>query len=821
MRLISTLAFVFLFISFPCLPQAPVDFTRDIQPILAGRCHSCHGSKLHLGELRLDRKSDAVRGGGSGVPAIVPGKSADSLLIRYVAGLDAKTVMPPAGPRLTPQQIELLRNWIDQGAQWPEAETTSAPQQKPVADHWAFKPRMRELPPQVKDKSWVRNPIDTFVLAKLEARGWRPSPAAEPYQLLRRFHLDLTGLPPSVTEQDALLSNPTPKALDQVVDDLLARETYGERWARHWLDLVRYADTNGYERDAIKPHAWRYRDYVIRSLNHDKPYDRFILEQLAGDEMPDRNAETMTALGFNRLGAWDDEPADPETDRFDQLDDVVSTTSQAFLGLTLGCARCHNHKFDPLTARDYYSMVAIFNGLQRPRSGRTELDLPVGTPQELEREAARDGKIEPLKKEIADLRQNFRLAFLAAGQSSLGPEALEAFRIEAAKRSDNQKALVAKHALDLEKEIAGATPAGIQNEIQRLEAQIGELRAATPDLPRSYFLNEPKLPATTHLLIRGNARAPGPEVPPAVPAVLIKSEPVFPEPASTSMRRLTLAGWLADPENPLTARVIVNRVWQAHFGEALVRTPSDFGRIGEKPTHPELLDWLANWFVENGWSLKNLHRLIMTSNTYRMSKRSVPEYMAEDPENRLLWRSPYTRLQVEAIRDSMLAVSGKLNTTMYGPGMYPFVPRQALEGSSDPDKIWQPFDEKEASRRTIYAFIKRSMIVPMLDVLDFCDTARSSAKRTNTSVAPQALTLFNGDFVNRQARHLASRLVREAGPEPRLQIEHAYRLAFARRPSAAEVSSLLRFLDQEGGGQGAMEQLCRVILNMNEFVYTD
>jgi hypothetical protein len=648
-----------------------------------------------------------------------------------------------------------------------------------------------------------------------------PLRAAEPHELLRRFYIDLTGLPPSIAEQDSFLRSPTPGALDRIVDDLLARETYGERWARHWLDLVRYAETNGYERDAIKPHAWRYRDYVIRSFNRDKPYDRFILEQLAGDELPDRNAETLIATGFARLGAWDDEPADPETDRFDQLDDVVSTTSQAFLGVTLGCARCHNHKFDPLTARDYYSMVAIFNGLERPRKGRTELDLSVGTPEELEREAERDRKIEPLSKQIAELRENFRRTFLASGQSSLSANAIAAFRTEPAKRNDDQKALAAKHARTLEQEVAAAIPANIKDEIQRLEILIRELKDATPDLPRGYFLKEPKPPAATHLLIRGNARAPGPEVPPAVPAVLTREQPVFPAADRTSLRRLTLARWIASSENPLTARVIVNRVWQAHFGEGLVRTASDFGKIGEKPTHPELLDWLANWFVDNGWSVKKLHRLIMTSNTYRMTKRSNPAYLAEDPENRLLWRIPYVRLEVEAIRDSMLAVSGTLNTAMYGPSMYPFVPRQALEGSSDPDKIWQPFDEKQASRRTIYAFIKRSMIVPMFEVLDFCDTARSSPKRLTTSVAPQALTLFNGDFVNRQARHLASRLANDAGPEPRMQIEYAYRLAFARRPTTRETAAMLGFLKDLGGGQNALEQLSRVILNMNEFVYTD
>jgi mono/diheme cytochrome c family protein len=805
-----------------CSAEERVNFARDVQPIFASRCHNCHGSKLHLGEFRLDRKADAFRGGGSGVPAIVPGKSVDSLLVRYVDGLDAKTVMPPSGPRLTAEQIAILRRWIDEGATWPDSEAPLAGQhEKSAADHWAFLPRARPSPPQVKDKAWVRNPIDAFVLAKLEAKGWRPSPPAEPGHLLRRFHLDLTGLPPSIAEQDKFLAEPTPKSLDALVDDLLARSTYGERWARHWLDVVRYAETNGYERDATKPHAWRYRDYVIRSLNADKPYDRFVLEQLAGDELPDRNAETLIATGFNRLGAWDDEPADPETDRFDQLDDVVSTTSQVFLGVTLGCARCHNHKFDPLTARDYYSMVAIFNGLQRPRKGRTELDLPVGTPEELEREAQRDLKIEPLKEQIAELQEQHRRTFLTAGRSALAADVLEAFRTEASKRSDSQKTLVSKHAKELDLEVEAAMPADLKNRIELLEANIQALRAETPDLLRGYFLNEPKSPGKTHILIRGNARALGPETAPAVPAVLVRTQPGFPAAANTSLRRLTFARWITDPENPLPARVIVNRVWQSHFGEALVRTPSDFGRIGDKPTHPELLDWLANWFIENGWSLKKLHRLIMTSNTYRMSKRSNPAYSAEDPENRLLWRVPYTRLEVEAIRDSMLAVSGNLNSTMYGPSMYPFVPRQVLEGSSDPDKIWKPFNELEASRRTIYTFIKRSMIVPMLDVLDFCDTTRSSAKRINTSVATQALTLFNGDFVNRQARHFASRLSSEAGEDPRRRIEHAYGLAFSRRATDGEIASMLRFLKAEGGNEHAWVQLCRVILNMNELVYTD
>jgi len=729
------------------------DYARDVQPIFAKRCYGCHGGKMHMSEFRLDRKADALRGGGSGVPAIVPGNSKDSLLVRYISGLNAKTVMPPAGERLTAEQIATVAAWIDKGAVWPdEAAAAEAPAKKSGRDHWAFQPRGRITPPTVKNAGWVRNPIDAFVLAKLEARGWQPAAEAEPRQLMRRTYLDLTGLPPTLAEQEAYLKNPD---LDRLTDDLLARPTYGERWARHWLDLVRFAETNGYERDATKPSAWRYRDYVIRAFNNDKPFDRFTLEQLAGDQLPDASPETMIATGYTRLGPWDDEPADPKTDRFDQLDDIVSTTSQVYLGLTLGCARCHNHKFEPLTAKDYYSMVAVFNGLERPRNGRTELDLPIGTPAE------------------------------------------------------NATFLEHRAKLDaLEKRISAAKKAGSKDEARELESQLKALRAAAPEVPLAYYLNETKPIPPTFLLIRGSASNPGPEVQPAVPAILAKEQPAFETP------RLGLARWLVNPENPVVARVIVNRIWQFHFGEGLVRTPSDFGVMGQKPTHPELLDYLANWFIENGWSIKKLHKFILASNTYRMSKQRNAAYAAEDPDDLLLWRFPYTRLEVEAIRDSMLAVSGRLNTKMYGPSMYPFVPKAALEGSSDPDKIWTNSAEEEASRRTIYAFIKRSMVVPMLEVLDFCDTSRSSAKRLNTSVSTQALTLFNGDFVNRQADHLAERLGKNT--DPAKTIDMAYLLALARPPTKAETQTMLAFLKTS-----SLQQMCRVIFNLNEFVYPD
>ncbi len=735
--------------------------------------------------LRLDHRAEAVKGGGSGVPSIVPGSSAQSLLIRYVAGLDKDVVMPPSGPRLKPADIEILRAWIDSGAEWPgdvEARPAAAKQSK----HWAFQPLSKPEAPDVKSP-WVRNPIDAFVLAKLQSKGWQPSAPATPRALLRRVYLDVNGLPPTIEEQEAFLKDPS--RFEQLVDDLLARPAYGERWGRHWLDVVRFAETNGYERDATKPNAWRYRDYVIRAFNRDKPFDRFILEQLAGDELPDASADTFTALGYYRLGPWDDEPADPKEDRFDQLDDIVSTTSQGFLGLTLGCARCHDHKFEPLTARDYYSMEAIFNGLERPRQGRKELDLPIGAKDQVYAARAIERQVADLEKQIADIREPVRKQAIAENKlpKDAKPEAV-----------DNLLTAEQRQVIEANR--------------RRIEG----LNAGEPALERGYYMEEPKpQPPSTYLLVRGKAATPGPEVAAAVPAVLVRAQPSFPLPARTSLRRLTLAKWLASPENPLTARVIVNRVWQHHFGEGLVRTPSDFGVMGDRPTHPELLAWLTSWFIDHGWSIKQLTRLILSSNTYRMSTAWNSEYGSQDPEDRFLWRMPYRRLEVEAIRDSMLASSGRLNRKMYGPSVLPEIPAAALEGSSDPDKIWKASAEDEASRRTVYVFLKRSMIVPMLDVLDLCDTARSAAKRQNTSVATQALTLFNGDFVNRQARYLAERL-RKASDDPSAQIDLAWRLTLARSPRPSETTAMLDFLKRE-----SLEEMCRVIFNLNEFVYAD
>ncbi len=709
-------------------------------------------------------------------------------------------------------------------------------------EHWSFRRVVRPAVPAVCDSNWVRTPIDAFVLTRLEKTGWRPNSSAARTDLLRRLFLDVTGLPPTIEEQESFLLDDSPVASVRIVDELLSRPSYGERWGRHWLDVVRYAETNGYERDGAKPSVWRYRDYVINAFNADKPYDRFVIEQFAGDELPDASTETVIATGFHRLGPWDDEPADYDQDRWDQLDDIVRTTSQAFLGITLGCARCHNHKFDPLSAVDYYRMAAVVNTLKRPQTGRTDLDLPAGTIAQRAALMERDLQTGEVQKQIAEVRDSFRSEFLKSNKSALPAEAIAAFVASHEQRTQPQKDLVAKHSPQMEAELLAALPDDNRQRIAELNRQIAALREATPDLPRAYFMTEsPEAPPATFLLLRGQASARGPEVTAGVPVVLtpfdkaggnarqpagLVKQPSEKSPHGTSQRRLSFSRWMASADNPLTARVIVNRVWQYHFGEGLVRTPSDFGVIGAEPSNPELLDWLADWFVQDAnWSLKKLHRLILTSNVYRMSSEDNPAQSADDPHNAKLWRFSSRRLEVEAIRDSMLSVSGQLRRVIGGPGVYLEIPPEVLAGNSDPNVVWPKFDEASSSRRTVYAFVKRTLVVPLLDVLDVCDTTRSTEVRNRTTIAPQALTLFNGDFANRQAAHLADRLLREAGDNRDRQLELAFRWTLNRSPSVTESERMSRFLDNEieagqsGGRRLALVQLCRVILNLNEFVY--
>lgn len=818
---------------------SPSDFEHDVAPILVNRCLECHHRGKTSGGLNLATADGILRGGDTG-PAIDEQKPAESLLLARVKAGE----MPPKenGKResLTAAELSVLQEWIVGGAEWPKSRELGLHEQKvsveEARDFWAYQPVRRPIVPKVAQGQEPQNPIDAFIEEKLNAAAIQRSPVATPRQLLRRAWLDLVGLPPSLADQRKLSSHQTLDDYSAMIDRLLDHQGYGERWARYWLDLVRYADSNGYERDGGKPSVWRYRDYVIKSLNDDKPYNRFVLEQLAGDELDDRTAETVIATGFHALGTWQDEvdPLEAAQYRADELDDMLRTTAQTFLAVTIGCARCHNHKFDPISMVDYYSLSAILSPLNRPNAGRQDRDFPAGSLAELEALRIRDKKVDDLKRHTDELRSLTEKEWLDAGKSKLPTEAVEAFRAAAPKRDPKQNQLVQKHQAEWNAEVTAAHPTERQEQISENEKAIQKLRHETPDLPRGYFLFEAtQTPPPTHLLLSGRASNLGPQMQPAVPVVLTQTQPSFgTTKPNSSGRRLALAQWIIDPHNPLTARVIVNRVWQHHFGEGLVATPSDFGHIGARPTHPELLDWLADWFVNDaGWSLKKLHKLIMTSRTYRTLTAAEQDQLKSDPENKLLSHFPLKRLDVETIRDAILSTSGKLNPEMYGPAVFLPIAASVVEAHTDKEAAWQTSPEPAIYRRTIYAYVKRTLLVPMLEVLDLCDTTNSTEKRSITSIAPQALTLYNGDFVNQQAAFFADRIVKEVGSDPAKQIERAYELALCRRPTDKEVESLTRFLaDEASPGSSpthaesyrtALTQVCRVILNLNEFVYVE
>jgi Protein of unknown function (DUF1553)/Protein of unknown function (DUF1549) len=713
--------------------------------------------------------------------------------------------------------------------------------------------------PAVSDLGWSHNPIDRFVLARMEAEGIKPVGAADRRTLIRRLYLDLIGLPPTPDEVQAFLDDRSTDAVAKVVDELLSRPQYGERWARHWLDVVRYAETNGYERDGDKPHAWRYRDYVIDAFNQDKPYNQFLAEQLAGDEVEGSDASAKIAATFLRLGTWDDEPADPMVDRYDQLDDVLGTAATTFLGITLRCARCHDHKYEPFSQVDYYRMLAVFEPLKRPRIERLEVDRPVGTEAEL---AAYHAGIAKSSTEFARaweriealIRPEIDQLFAPAEKpkdgkpvkkrTSLPPEAIKVFRINPGKRSPDQWELVRLFAEKLEAEAHAIAPAERMAALKPLDDRLLAIKASQPkDLPRAYIWGEDGSKApVTHVFKRGDPNRPSVAVEPGVPTVLAASQPDPPKPTvGSSGRRLWLARWLTSPENPLVSRVIVNRIWQFHFGEGLVASSNDFGVMGDAPSHPELLDWLASELMTSGWRLKPLHRMIVLSQTYQRSSAFDPEAAQVDPKGTLLWRWRPRRLEAEVVRDSILAVSGQFNPRMGGPGFYPTLPRAVLEGQSKPGEGWGQSGDREQSRRSIYIFAKRCLAVPELDLLDAPDTTSSCERRMVSTTGPQALTFLNGAFIQEQARHFAARLVAETGQAAKDQVERAFVLAIGRSPRPEESCAAVEFLkkqerqiqadaakgnasarlEPDDARRKALEAFCLVILNMNEFVYTN
>ncbi len=951
--------------------EAAALFEEDIRPILEETCQKCHGKEADIrGGLRLMSRASLLKGGDRG-PAVNLEDPSASLLLDMISWKDKEHQMPPTG-KLQPWDIDAFTEWVKLGAPWPgspdEAEggllhglTRESP------ELWAFRPVQNVQPPHVSDAAWTQNPIDAFIRAKLDAAGLKPAAPASKEQLIRRLYYDLTGLPPTPEQVRAFEENADPAAYEKLVDELLASPRYGEKWGRNWLDLVRYADSNGYERDSNKPFMWRYRDYVIDSFNSDRPYDEFVIQQLAGDELDHPNADSITATGFYRLGLWDDEPADPELARYDGLDDVVDTTSRVFLGLTMGCCRCHEHKLDPLPQSDYYRFLAFFQGIKPmertdgngilrsilPPDEQRAYDAKVEEKREEEWRITNEmqGLVEEFKAELAKkkpelidgkdmstsdlngltfrfyrdswdtlpdfdmlkpedkgpLPGNFITTAPATRPNSIGfvyeanlnvqndgdyvflVEALGGARLLVngqevfarrelgTHRGEGSVTLKAGNVpLRLEYFVKDGPPrlrlawapgnanfrenlsrdgAGLEDNMRKLISQNGveilgekkakrldELTKAREDVRGRKIdgkwaaaVNENgRDPIPTNILIRGDAHSPGKEVTPGFPEIFQVADPAKPSPYAsdeTSGRRRQLAEWIVNPSNPMTARVMVNRLWQYHFGRGIVESSSNFGTIGDKPTHPELLDWLATEFVRSGWRIKAMHKLMVMSNTYRMSSTGNADALAKDPLNRLLWRFNMRRLTAEEVRDSLLAAGGTLNLAMHGPGIYPKLPEEVVLTSSMNKNLvesgtWGNSSPEEAARRSVYVHMKRSLLLPMLTDFDLAETDASCPVRFATTQPTQALGMLNSTFIHEQAALLAERLRRDAPAGLEAQVRRGFELVASRPARDDEVAGGLQFLDESQRLDGlsadvSLQRLCLLLLNLNEFVYLD
>jgi hypothetical protein len=838
-----------------------VSFTKDIRPIFEATCWKCHSAAVQLSKLDLSSLESARRGGEHG-PALVPGNPAESRLYRMVAAQEKPAM--PLGGKLTALQIEAIRLWIEQGAKWDATATTtkSAPaasvedMQIPAEarQYWAFRKPVRPPVPVSSIERMNRNPIDAFLAKSMEQHNLHPAPAADKITLLRRAYLDLLGLPPSPAEAAEFLNDDSPTAWQKLIDRLLASPQYGERWGRHWLDVARYADSNGFEHDFDRPNAWRYRDYVIRAFNEDKPYDVFLREQLAGDELDRVTYDTLTATGFlrNYAKVGFREKDNPEF-RYEYLDDMIATIGRGILGVTIQCARCHNHKFDPIPQKDYYS-------LQASLFGYVEVDHPLTSPEQAaayrRKSAAVDARIKQLQAQIRAIERPYRDALLPAKYKRFPQNVQDAIATPEDKRTPGQ-VLLANQVI----RTVGVPGAEIDAVIKpadrtaraALLAQIAEIEKQRPDpIPVAMgitdgdyrftpdgpgdepapgkgvkneaisgsFLHEGPgryTPPPSYLLIRGDVNSRGPLMKPGFLTVATYGNPpteIPPANGQTSGRRRALAEWLVSPENPLTARVIVNRIWHEHFGRGIVPTIDNFGKMGEAPTNPELLDWLALEFINRGWSIKAMHRLIMTSEAYRMSSQFAdPADLAADPENKYNWRFRIRRLDAETIRDSILASSGGLNREMFGPPVFPKIQSEIL--ASMEKGIWnREEDGPKVWRRSVYIYRKRGLPFPLLETFDLPDQNVACGARNISTVPTQALTLMNDEFILRQSELFASRIRETAGDDRQLQIEAGYRIALSRPPQPEERRLALEYLATH-----ALAGFAHVLLNLNEFLY--
>jgi hypothetical protein len=821
---------VFLVSAFlPLILLGSEDSPRQVSEIISANCLNCHGEKMKMAGLDLRTRESMLQGGNKG-PVIMPGDPQRSPLYRHAAGID-QPAMPP-GKKLQAWQLSMISRWIATGAPLDKPIVASADagkamaamEERPITEEerqfWAFRPVQRPNPPTPAGRAWVKNPIDAFLLKAMEEKKVRPSPEAGKRALVRRAYLDLWGLPPTLPQLEEFVNDTRPDAFERLVDKLLDSPHYGERWARHWLDLVRYADSGGFEYDRDRAHSWRYRDWVIRAFTNDLPYDEFVRLQLAGDEIAPADHDALIATGFLRHGP--EANIKTELTRMDELDDILTTTSNTFLGMTVGCARCHNHKFDPIPQKDYYRMQAVFYP-SKPE------DVPLAPLEAVERHKAENKRIDalvnPLKKQREELEKPYRDKLIEAERAKLPDYVQEALRTPPEKRTEGQKLnvrQVEKTRNFQDSDVIASMTAADRARHEELSRQISQIEKHRPEpIPSAMAIAEDGREADpSYFLHRGSPDSKGSVMKPGVLSVITREEPAFPEApkqAKSSMRRKSFAEWLTAPANPLFARVMVNRIWQHHFGEGIVRTPSNFGKTGERPTHPELLDWLASEFIQRKFSIKQMHRLMMTSNAYRMASDDIAANNAIDADNRLVWRMPRQRLEGEIIRDSILAVSGTLDRKMGGPGVHPYIDPALWQGSSG--RMWPGKDDTDTStwRRSIYVFSKRSIPLPMLDVFDKPDTITSCARRNRSTIAPQALILMNNHFVRLQAKEFARRLQREAGADAGKQVHLAFQLAYARPPSEKEMAFSLEFVKAQ---PEAIADFCQAILNSNEFVYT-
>ena len=782
----------------PATPQQARFFETKIRPLLTARCQSCHGADKQSSGLRLDSRAGILKGGtrGSAVSLASPD---GSLLLKAVSYRDAQLRMPPGG-KLPKQQIADLKRWVAMGAPWPTVKD-AAQQTKDEGDHWAFQSPEKPALPRVRHQKWVQTPVDRFILAALEEKGLKPAPPADRRTLIRRATFDLTGLPPEPDQIDAFLADKSPDAFARVVERLLASQHYGERWGRHWLDVARYADSNGLDENVAYGNAWRYRDYVIDAFNNDKPYDQFVVEQLAGDMLPTENRalrhERLIATGFLALGPKVLAEVDEKKMEMDIVDEQVNTVSQAFMALTMGCARCHDHKFDPITTEDYYALAGIFKStrtMEHFKKIARWYEHPLASEEDLVRQKAH-------QKRVADHKASLEASVAqatAALRARLG------------------------NGVTLPKNPESQFPEATRARLKEMREQLKELEAKAPELPSALGVTEGDI-ADTEICVRGSHLSLGERVPRRFPVILAgKNQPAIDDRRSG---RLKLARWLVQKGHPLTSRVMVNRIWRWHFGRGIVASTDNFGKLGERPVNQPLLDWLARRFVDDGWSVKAMHRLLMLSSTYQMSSSQNARGVKVDPENRLQWRAGVRRLEAEEIRDALLAVSGLLDREMGGSMLH--VKNRAFlfdHTSMDGTKY-------DSRRRSVYLPVVRNHLYDVFQLFDFVDPAVTTGDRATTTVSSQALFSLNSDLARDAAAALAADLLKQSDLDDAARIRALYLRAYGRPAKKREVNQARELLDRlESAQSGSAETaaaarerawswLCHTALAANEFVY--